>query len=271
VAVLGKGNLRRRPSIFVKRPRLGGRADFLLMTDIISSLSRAAAELPRRSFLRVAGASAATVGLVLAGCGKTETPPATTNANLLTVGAGDNGLLNYFYLLKQLQAAFYQKVVDAAPTDLQAGEQAFFDNLRDHEVVHRETLRYALGTNAYEATLTTPLVFTFSTLTLPTRAGVLAAAQQFEDLGVAAYAGALRLITTTSTLALLAKIASVEARHAAFVRDLRTPGAFAGDDVVISSGGLQSVSLAKTPTQVVAETKGFFQPVVVSIDALPTE
>ncbi|GAC1598106.1 MAG: hypothetical protein NVS3B25_23740 [Hymenobacter sp.] len=236
------------------------------MSDLF--FSRGAA-LPRRAFLRVAGASAAAASLVLAGCAKATVTPTTIDPNLLTLGRGDSGLLNYLYLLKQLETAFYQKVLAAPPTDLRAGEKAYFDDLRDHELVHRETLRYVLGTGAYDVALATPLAFDFSSFTFTTRAGVLAAAQQLEDLSVAAYAGALRLLTTTTTVALLAKILSVEARHAALVRDLRTPGSFAGDDVVVSTGALQSVSLAKTPVQVVAEAKAFFLPVVISTDLLP--
>lgn len=228
------------------------------------------AALPRRAFLRVAGASAASASLVLAGCSKTTVTPTVVDPNLLTLGGADTGLLNYVYLLKQLEAAFYQKVVDAPPADLRAGEKAIFDDLRDHELIHRETLRYALATNAYDVALAKPLSFDFSSVSLTTRAGVLAAAQQLEDLGVAAFAGMLRLLKAAPTVALLAKMASVEARHAALVRDLRVPGSFADDDVVGPAGALQSVSLAKTPTQVVAETKAFFLPVTVSVLLLPT-
>ena len=227
--------------------------------------------LHRRTFLRVAGASAATASLALAGCSTTTpTPAPTVDPNLLKLGTADTGLLNYLYLLEQLKTAFYQKVVDAPPADFRTGEKVIFDDLRDHELVHRETLRYVLGTNAFDTGFPKPLPFDFSSLILTTRAGVLAAAQQFEELGVAAYTGALRLLTTNTTVTLLAKIVSVEARHAALVRDLRTPGSFAGDDVVVSTGTLQSVSLAKTPVQVVAEAKAFFLPIVVSTDSLPT-
>jgi hypothetical protein len=249
---------------------LDGLADFLLMTDLNSS-SQAPAALPRRSFLRVAGASAAAAGLVLAGCSD-DPDPVAVDPNRLALSTSpntgqldDSGLLNYILLLEQLEAAFYQKVIGAPPTDLRPGELAIFTDLRDHEVVHRESLRFALGANAYDRALTTPLPLDFSGFTLTTRAGVLAAAQQLEDLGVAAYAGALPLVASTATVALLAKMSSVEARHAALVRDLVAPGTFAGDEVVVSTGGLQSVSLAKTPAQVVAETKAFFAPIVVVV------
>ncbi len=226
--------------------------------------------LPRRAFLQVAGATAATASLVLAGCG-TDTPtPAAPTAVQLTLGAGDSGLLNYLYLLEQLQFAFYEKVLAAPPTDLRTGEKAFLDDLHDHALVHRTTLKFVLGTNAYDKSLTTPFPFDFTSLSLTTRQGVWMGAQFFEELMLAAYAGAMRLLAGAANVALLTKIMSVEARHAAFVRDILVPGSFANDDVVVSVNGLRSVSVAKTPAQVVADARAFFQPVVISTDSLPT-
>ena len=226
--------------------------------------------LRRRTFLHVAGASAATASLILAGCGKSDPTPVVVDPNQLGLGTEDVGVLNYLYLLKQLKTAFYQKAVDTPPTDLRAGEKAAFDDLRDHELVHRETLKHLLGTNAFDQRISKPLAFDFSGLSFTTRAGVLGAAQQFEDLGVAAFAGSLRLLRATATIALLAKMASVGARHSAYVRDLLLPGTFADDTVVVTADSLQNVSLAKTPVQVIAETKAFFLPVVVITDSLPT-
>lgn len=226
--------------------------------------------MERRTFLRVVGASAATASLVLAGCSDPAPEPTPTVQNQLLLGESDTGLLNYFYLLKQLEVAFYQKIVDTPPSNLVAGDKAAFDDLRDHGLAHRETLRFALGASTYETRLERPLAFDFSSIVLTSRVGVLTAAQQLEDLSVAAYAGALPLLVAPTTVALLAKIASVEARHAAFVRDLRTPGTFAGNDVVVNAGALQSVSLAKTPVQVVEEAKAFFLPFVVVTQSLPS-
>ena len=225
--------------------------------------------LARRRFLQVAGASAATVSLALAGCSGSDPIPLPTASNTLNLTTGDTGVLNYFYLLKQLQAAFYQKVVSTPPTDFQPGEKAAFDDLRDHEVIHRETLRYMLDTAAYDANIASPLAFDFSTVTLTTRVGVLNAAQQFEELGTAAFAGGLQLLTTATTVALLLKMASVEARHAAYVRDLRSGQPLTDADVVVTANGLRSVAVAKTPVQVVADTKAFFLPIVISAASLP--
>jgi hypothetical protein len=220
--------------------------------------------LHRRAFLRAAGASGATAALVLAGCSDDSTPT-PIDPYLLTLGSGDVGLLNYAYLLEQLEATLYQKVVDAPPADLQPGDLAFFTDLRDHELIHREALLFALGTVAIPT-----FAFDFSSLTLTTRAGVIAAAKTFEELGVAAYNGILPLVSNATVLTLLSKITSVEARHAAFISDLITPGSFAGTAVVVNDGNLLSVAASQTPTQVIAATAAFFLPVKISIDSLPT-
>ena len=72
--------------------------------------------LRRRSFLRVAGATAASSALVLAGCGKdTRSDPGTSDTATLSFKKRRYGLLNFAYLLEQIEAAFYQKVVNAFP------------------------------------------------------------------------------------------------------------------------------------------------------------
>ncbi|RSK51313.1 ferritin-like domain-containing protein [Hymenobacter rigui] len=205
--------------------------------------------LQRRSFLRVAGATAASSALVLAGCGSDDNPKPTNTTASLTFSSNDNGLLNFAYLLEQIEATFYQKVVDAFPSDFTAEDKAAFIDLRDHEVIHREFLRFALGGNAYDLSLPGAIIFNFSSFTLTTRAGVYAAARTLEDIGVAAYNGAVKRISDAGYLALLSKLSSVEARHAAFVREQAQPGSFAGADVIGTTDGLDIV---KTPMEVAA-------------------
>lgn len=217
----------------------------------------------RRTFLRAAGVVAGATALTLAGCSSDST---TTPGDpyLLTLQAADNGLLSYLYLLEQLEAGFYQQVLDVPPTDLQASDLTYLRDLRDHELIHRETLLFALG-----STVVPTFTFNFSTLNLTTRAGVLAAAKTIEELGVAAYNGILHLVADTSTMQLLAKIASVEARHADFINSILAPGTFI-TSTIVNEGALLSASTSKTPTQVIAETAPFFLPYKVSIAALPT-
>jgi hypothetical protein len=219
----------------------------------------------RRTFFRVAGATAASSALVLAGCADDDETPEATPEQTFTLGTGDTGLLNYAYLLEQLEAAFYDKVLAAPPADMSAAELGYFTDLRDHEVIHREFFKFALGTSAIGTA-----VFDFSSFTLTSRAGVLTAAQTLEDLGVAAYNGAGKLLTDPVNLGLLGKIVSVEARHAALVRDLLSPNSFASADVVANDGGeFDGLDAAKTPAQVLAIVNTFLN-ITISAASLPS-
>ncbi|MCA8831584.1 ferritin-like domain-containing protein [Hymenobacter pini] len=201
----------------------------------------------RRTFLRVAGATAASTALVLAGCNSDDNNPTPSTEVSLVLDGNDNGLLNLAYLLEQLEATFYQKVVDAFPSDFTAEDKAAFIDLRDHEVIHREYLKYVLGSNAYDQK-TGNLTFTLTSFTFTTRAGVYAAARTLEDIGVGAYNGAAKLLSEPAYLVALSKLASVEARHAAFVREQAQAGSFASSDVVGSTG----LDTVKTPAEVAA-------------------
>ena len=216
----------------------------------------------RRTFLRAAGVVAGATALTLAGCSD-DTTTTPTDPYLLSLQAADTGLLNYLYLLEQLEAGFYQQVLDVPPADLQSSDLIYLRDLRDHELIHRETLLFVLGNTALPS-----LTFNFSTLNLTTRAGVLAAAKTLEELGVAAYNGVLHLVADTTNMQLLAKMASVEARHADFINALLTPTTFSTSSVV-NEGALLSVSASKTPTQVIDEAAPFFLPYKVSVTALP--
>ena len=77
---------------------------------------------------------------------------------------------------------------------------------------------------------------------------MLATAKAFEDLGVSAYNGAGGLITSADYLTLAGKIVSVEARHAALIRDLISPGSFVGNDVIDANG----MDMARTPAEVLS-------------------
>ncbi|UOQ53208.1 ferritin-like domain-containing protein [Hymenobacter cellulosivorans] len=131
--------------------------------------------------------------------------------------------------------------------------------MRDHEVIHREFFRQLIGSTALPN-----LEFNFTSINFTTRAGVLAAARTFEDLGVAAYNGAAKLFTSKANLVLVGKIASVEARHAAFIRDLVQP-ANPFDEVVGASG----LGAVLTPTQVLAAA-AVFLPYTILSSGLPT-
>ncbi|GAB3582795.1 hypothetical protein GCM10027345_27540 [Hymenobacter daeguensis] len=219
--------------------------------------------LNRRVFLRVSAASAASVALIAAGCTPTGTTTVTPDPYQLPLPAGDSGLYYYAYLLSLAQTTLYQKVVDSPPTDLTAAERAVFADLRDHAVVHAELFRYLIDSTRAVVLFPTDFVFNLASFTLTSRAGVLAAAQQLADLAAAAFPAMLPLFTTASVAqrGIALKIGSVLARQAAAVRDLRTPGSFAGTDVVDAAGLL----ITKTPTEVTTALAPFFAPYVISV------
>lgn len=228
-----------------------------------------ARSLGRRGFLRVSAASAATVALVAAtGCGSTNTPqPIAPSPYQLVLPAGDPGLVYFAYLLALAQATLYQKVIDSPPGDLTTAERAVFADLRDHEVVYRELFKSTIDPTRSKDVLPADFAFNPASLALSSRAGVLAAARQLEDLAAAGYPVLLLLVTTAGALlqTVLLKAGSVHARHAATVRDLLAPGSFADADVVEPTGTLAGQARTKTPVEVMAALAPYFAPYVISV------
>jgi hypothetical protein len=225
--------------------------------------------IKRRSFFMYAGATAGATALVLAGCkdDNNSNSPGTVN-----VGSGDVGVLNYAYALEQLEADFYTKVrtgsyyTSLSPT---SAERLIFDDLYYHEVIHRDFFRTAI-TNA-GATPIKALDTVYPANTFSTKASVIAAAKAFEDLGVAAYNGAGQYITNPGYLFLAGKIVSVEARHAAIIRDLVSENTFVGNDVVTLTTANKamgdtnyapansSLERSMTPSEVIAIANTYLQ------------
>ena len=207
------------------------------------------APLQRRSFLQFAGAGMAGAALLAAGCTKDRGLVAPPTMSGVTLDFKDDfGVLNYAYALEQLEAAFYIQVASAPPAAFSTAERTYFQDIQFHEIAHREFFKKALGSAAIGS-----LEVNFSAINFTDRTSVLAAAKTFEDLGVAAYNGAgIRLVSNTYLL-LAGKIVSVEARHAAYIRDLISNGSFANSEVVNANG----LDQAFTPAQVLAAAGGF--------------
>jgi hypothetical protein len=189
----------------------------------------------RRTFLKYAGMGAAVIGAgSLAGCSNDD-----NDGTGISLGSGDTAVLNYAFALEQLEAAFYIQVIATPYAGISAVEMDFLTDIRNHEIAHREFFRKALGGSAIQN-----LEVDFSTIDFTSREKVLATAKAFEDLGVAAYNGAGRYIDKADYLMLAGKIVSVEARHAALIRDLISNGSFASDT------DAQGLDFAKTPAEV---------------------
>jgi hypothetical protein len=185
--------------------------------------------IKRRSFFMYAGATAGATALLLAGCKDDN----NNDPQVTDVGAGDVGILTYAYALEQLEAAFYAQVRTGGyytGSTITAAEKQIFDDLALHEAIHRDFLKAAI--TATGATPLRDLKPDFSSINFGDRTQVLQAAQTFEDTGVAAYNGAGRFLTNNANLALAGKIVSVEARHAALIRDLRNYNSFVDNTIV---------------------------------------
>ena len=185
----------------------------------------------RAAFLRKAGVG---VGAIVAGGGLAAALPSLAEG---AVPASDVAILNFALTLEELEAAFYTEAVNKGRFQGKPGQLARV--IGAHERAHVAFLRKALGSAAIKK----PRFNFKGTTENPTR--FLRTARVLEDTGVAAYAGQGPLLKTKSIVAAALSIHSVEARHAAWVRDvLGQPPAPAAFDP------------AKTKAQILAAVKG---------------
>lgn len=200
------------------------------------SADLAARQVSRRKFFNYAGVSA-TAMMAAASCRKGLFPdilpsdPKGVPKVTENLGSGDIGILNYAYALEQLEVAFYTRVASSFYSGATEMEMHYLEDIRDHEIAHREFLKQALGQKSIGT-----LILDFSSINFNSRDSVLKTAKAFEDLGVSAYNGAGELIQSAEYLLLAGKIVSVEARHAAALRGLLDFESFAGTDVVDAQG-----------------------------------
>lgn len=201
------------------------------MTEQQTLASGASPSVSRRRFIGYAGALAG-AGLLVGsiGCTKEEDPL----AGAINLGTGDTGVLNLAFALEQLEAAFYTYVILHPYNSMSTLEKSYLTDIRDHEIAHREFLRKVLGTAAIQ-----DLTPDFSAIDFNKRTSVLDTAKAFEDLGVSAYNGAAKLLSSDVYLEAAGKIVSVEARHAALIRDLIQMGSFT--DSFVDADGLDFV------------------------------
>lgn len=197
----------------------------------------------------------------------TPTGPGTGPALTIDFAKGDIAVLQFAYALEQLEADFYTKVmaaVSSGSTNLSATEKAVLQDIKYHEVLHREYFKVAL-TAANGFTVHT----TYPTVNFNDRTSVLGTAKALEDTGVKAYNGAAQYISSTDYLLAAGKIVSVEARHASAIADLISPNtnAFAPmpfDDVArpatiagIAQGFVvEKLTLANAPGTFIAGPNG---------------
>ena len=128
------------------------------------------------------------------------------------VGQSDKAILNYALTLEFLEAEFYKEAVNEGALN---GETAKFARVVGaHENAHVEALQSALGGDAvkkpsfdFKGTTGDQATFQQTALTL-------------EDTGVKAYLGQVGNIKSKDVLGSAGSILPVEARHAAWIREI---------------------------------------------------
>lgn len=200
--------------------------------------------LSRRNFMVGAGALAA--GTALAGCsnsGAASTNPAVPAPAAFT----DADYLNFALNLEYLEAEYYLRAatgtgLSAADTGnatsmttggaqvpgLTTVQSQYIYEIAQNELDHVRFLRAALGSSA-QAAPAIDLTNSFNALAMAASLGstfnpfssydnYLIGAFIFEDVGVTAYHGAAKLLTSKTNLTAAAEILAVEAYHAASIR-----------------------------------------------------
>ena len=157
--------------------------------------------LSRRGLLAAAAAGAG--ALVL---GRSEARAASG------LSANDVGILNYALVLEYLQASFYTEAERSGALSGKTAQAATVVGATER--AHVKAFQKLLGTEAVKRPL-----FNFQGVTEAQQA-FLKTAVAFEDLAVAAYKGQAPKLRSSAVLAAAVGIHSVEARHAAWMREL---------------------------------------------------
>lgn len=180
-------------------------ARFLDAVDVDGAIAEASHQrqlaLSRRGLLAAAAAGAGTLVL-----GRSEARAASG------LSANDVGILNYALVLEYLQASFYTEAERSGALSGKTAQAATVVGATER--AHVRAFQKLLGSKAVKRPL-----FDFQGVTEAQQA-FLKTAVAFEDLAVAAYKGQAPKLRSSAVLAAAVGIHSVEARHAAWMREL---------------------------------------------------
>jgi len=124
----------------------------------------------------------------------------------------DVKILNYALTLEFLEAAFYKQAVANKAYGDSAALKRFAEVVANHEAKHVAFLKTALGSAAIKSPK-----FDFG-MAVTDKATFAATSQVLEDTGVSAYLGQVTRVFQPAVLRAAGTIATVEARHAAWIR-----------------------------------------------------
>lgn len=219
----------------------------------------------RRGFCFAAAATAAATTTLLAGCG--DDGSSSSSGGGTTSKVTDADIFNFALNLEYLEAEFYLRAatgtgLSAADTGnssskttggsqvpgLTSLQSQYINEIAQNELDHVRVIRSVLGSAAVSA----PAIdLTNSFNLLASAAGLgptfnpfasysnyLIGAFIFEDVGVTAYHGAAKLLTSKTNLVSAAEIHAVEAYHAA---SIRTQIVVAGSSAIAAANAVETV------------------------------
>ena len=190
--------------MFTTKPRVDLSAVLDFDTDgALQETADRAQQQSRRTFLRNSGLAlggAAIAGGLLPGAALAATPK------------GDVAILNFALTLEYLESAFYSAALQHAGL---TGEHKRFARLvHQHEAAHVTALKKALGSAAVKRP-----TFDFGPA-VTSQGAFTSTAIVLEDTGVQAYQGQTPFIKSNAVFKAAISIHPVEARHAAWIRNL---------------------------------------------------
>lgn len=217
-------------------------------------------QIHRRDLFKIVAVGAFSLAAI--GCKKNiltdSNNPEVNPGNRIDLAAtNDLGILNYIYALEQLEAAFYIKACESFPVDFTDVQKVYFNELKLHEQTHVDYLASIIGIQAAIG----KLEFNFSSIDFSSKTAVLLTAQTFEDLGVAAYNGALERAGGITAISILSQIATVEARHAAWARNQVADGSSISLDLLVQLGAnaSQATDVSLSPVAVLQEASKYIK------------
>ena len=171
----------------------------------------------RRKFLGYAGAVAG-AGVFIASCKKEDDIIPSEDA--LDLGRNDEGLLNLLFVIQQVEADFYSRVISNRYNGMSDYDFELFAQIAKHEIAHREVLRNYLKQRG------TVVQTNFEAIDFSNKVQVLENAELIENTCVASMNEVGRLLISGEHVSIVLKMASVEAKHAGTISNIIRDGAY---------------------------------------------